>query len=341
MSTPSAQPVPGAASEPACPLAPSALLPGGLAETPVTFTVGDAALRGILIAAPTPGAARDTGLLVLHGWAGTRGGPHNLLTQLARAAAANGYPSLRFDFCGRGESEGDGLTASLPGMAADCLAAASTLQKRAGVRKIVLVGLCSGGNVGIGALDRLGPVAGLYLLSVYPFSDADSFGREARRTMHYLREYGRKLRRADTWRRWLRGELDLRAVWRVLFGAWRKQRPAADSTAPAPSAAPAGEALAPPPAAGHTPAAPGGPPPTPGGRQHLAKLLRHRPPVRMVYGDADPDFQLSWDYFQAFARESGLPIAFKRLPGANHNFYSQAWTREIHDDLQAFLGNLP
>jgi len=314
----------------------SAALPGGLLEQPLSFAVNGEDLRGILIAGPQ---ARATGLLFLHGWGGTRGGPHNLLTHLARAAASAGYPSLRFDFRGRGESAGDGLQATLPGMASDCLAAAEVLQKQAGVNKLVLVGLCSGGNVGIGALDRLPQVSGLYLMSVYPFSDADSFGREARRTMNYLREYRRKLFMGSTWRRLLRGELDLGGVWRVLFGRWR--RPAAKAAASPPASPASGPAGAPASLPGQTPVALGGPPPQPGGQRHLDKLLLRRPAVHMVYGAADPDFQLSWDYFQAFARRGGLPIVFKQMPGANHNFYAQAWTQELTTDLQTFLRSLP
>lgn len=45
--------------------------------------------------------------VILHGFTGNRGGDHRLLPLLSRFLAARGVASLRFDFRGSGESEGD------------------------------------------------------------------------------------------------------------------------------------------------------------------------------------------------------------------------------------------
>jgi pimeloyl-ACP methyl ester carboxylesterase len=155
------------------PVATSATIGDGVTEQAFAFTVDNATVKGTLA---KPEIHADTGIVFVHGWSGNRTGPHGLLTAVARSAAVNGYPSLRFDFRGRGESEGDGLQSTLVTMADDLVAAARVLLAQTGVRRLVYVGLCSGGNVTIGALKRLPRADGLVLLSVYPFSDGDAFG---------------------------------------------------------------------------------------------------------------------------------------------------------------------
>jgi pimeloyl-ACP methyl ester carboxylesterase len=192
-------------------------------------------------------------------------------------------------------------------MAADVGAAAQLLRRECGVRSLVYLGVCSGGNVAIGALPRLPAPAGLVLLSIYPFSDGDSFGRDVHRTWHYAREYARKACRAETWARLVRGDIRLRQVGNVLFGHVLRRKKRNNATEPAVPAATAEP----------------GPP-----RTHLAKL-RPDLPALLIYGTADPDTRAARQYYEAYATAHRLPIQFIEIPGANHNFSSLAWTRQI------------
>jgi len=72
----------------------------------------------------------------------------------------------------------------------------------------------------------------------------------------------------------------------------------------------------------------------------LESLCQHPVPVTIIYGAADPDYQASFDYFAEFASESGVAIGFHTIPGANHNFYSEAWKQEITGELLDFLSAL-
>jgi pimeloyl-ACP methyl ester carboxylesterase len=264
-------------------------------------------VRGNLLLPDAPG---DVAVLMLHGWGGLRSGPHNLITHLARALATAGVPSLRFDFRSRGESSGDDETdgATLPGMAADALAAANLLIERSGASKLVTLGLCSGGNVAIGILDRLPKPAGLFLLSVYPFSDGDAFGRDVHRTAHYLGVYWRKLWMRETWRKFFRGEIFFRSIGKVLFGHYfaKKDDQLADSAESA-------------------------------SEDHRKNLRRVSCPVEMIYGDADPDFEPSHAYFAEYQAKHQLDIHFHVIPGANHNYFSLAWKDQITERLLSFV----
>ena len=277
-------------------------------EEAVSIAIGDGEIRGNLL---LPDAAGEVAVLLLHGWGGLRSGPHNLVTHMARALAAAGAASLRFDFRSRGESSGDEETdgATLPGMAADALAAAELLMKRSGAQKLVTLGVCSGGNVAIGILDRLPKAAGLFLLSVYPFSDGDAFGRDVHRTAHYLAIYWRKLWMRETWRKFFRGEIFFRSIGKVLFGHYFAKKKDDQLAESADSAS----------------------------EDHRKNLRRVSCPVEMVYGDADPDFEPSHAYFAEYQAKHDLDMHFHIIPGANHNYFGLSWKDEITDRLLSFV----
>ena len=137
--------LPGQAETVSIPLGP------GVSERAVRFETSTDQLAGNLICCD---GKSDRAVLFIHGFGGVRSGPHNLLTYLARALATSGIPSLRFDLSGRGESSGDPEAVTLGGMAEDALSAAALLKSETNARKITVIGICSGGNVGIGILDR-------------------------------------------------------------------------------------------------------------------------------------------------------------------------------------------
>ncbi len=276
-------------------------------ERAVQFEAGDGMVRGNVIM-PDDCADRP-GVLIIHGFGGVRSGPHNLLTNFARELGQAGFASIRFDLRGRGESDGAPAATTLADMAEDALAAANTLKREAGIRTIVLVGICSGGNVGIGILDRLQEVQGLFLLSVYPFGDADSFKRDAHRSLMHVREYWKKLWMPGTWKRLIRGEINFGIIARILVRPFkravaRKEKEQESSEEK---------------------------------RKPLHNLLLHKPKLCMIYGDADPDYAASRDYYREFAKKENYKIDIRTIEGASHNFYSEAWKDRITTELLQFV----
>lgn len=317
-------------------LKPETALAGTGREAALSFAVEGACLRGVL-ATPSE-AGKKLGIVFVHGWSGNRSGPQGLLTYLARQFVAAGYPSLRFDFRGRGESEGDGLSASLPTMADDLVGATAAFRAATGLDRIVYFGLCSGGNVTIGTLPKL-PAKGLILLSVYPFSDGDAFGRDVHRTFHYLRVYWRKATQGSTWKRLFRGDVSVKGVFNVLFGHFlnrgRNRRKEEGEAKPEETASPRR-------ALGKTAKSTAVESRTQGGeapKKHLAKL-RPDLPALMIYGTGDPDAPAAQTYFGDYVREHALPVELVEIAGANHNFSSAAWTQEVVDRAVAFLQRL-
>jgi pimeloyl-ACP methyl ester carboxylesterase len=307
-------------------------LEGGITEEPVSFLSNQQELHGVLT---MPAGQLHGAVICSHGWSGNRCGPAGLLTEAARIIAGEGYAVLRFDFAGRGESQGEGLESTLLSMADDLTAATQLIKSRTGLKQILYLGLCSGGNVVVGALKRLPEAKALILLSVYPFSDGDTFSRDLNRFFHFLKVYWFKAVRPQTWKRLVQGDIRLGQVFRVLFspllkrGANRKKEGKPEK---APDAADfqARSAKA---AASESRLEKKEPP-----RSHL-KNLRQNLPVLMLYGTADPDAAAAIKYFGDYALEQQLPVGIRHIEGADHNFSSAAWREQLYTHIRPFLDN--
>ena len=89
------------------------------------------------------------GVVFFHGFTGDRMGSHWIFIKCARALAQAGIASLRFDFFGSGESEGEFPEATLQSELADAKAAVSFFTRQKGIdgKRLGLCGLSLGGAV--------------------------------------------------------------------------------------------------------------------------------------------------------------------------------------------------
>lgn len=197
-------------------------------EEAFTFACGGGELLGIL---HRPEAAAKRGVLVVVGGPQYRIGSHRQFLLLARALAGAGFPVLRFDHRGIGDSDGPYL--GFEALDDDIAAAVDAFQARCpGLEEVVLWGLCDAASAILFYAQRDPRVAGIVLLNPWVRTEQS----EART---YLRHYYRqRLADPDLWRRLLTGRLDLRAVFSSLAGLLRRSfagggaTPAARETAP-------------------------------------------------------------------------------------------------------------
>jgi hypothetical protein len=122
---------------------------------------------------PDGGARPDApGFLFYNIGLNHRVGPQRVQVELARALAEQGYPSLRFDLSGLGDSEARGDQRSEEERAVlDLQEAMDLLQKRCGASRFVVTGLCSGVD-GLYAVSRADPrVVGAVHIDGYAYED--------------------------------------------------------------------------------------------------------------------------------------------------------------------------
>jgi exosortase A-associated hydrolase 1 len=189
-------------------------------EEPITILCAGDVLQGIL-ARPSSGSERDVAIVIIVGGPQYRIGSHRQFTQFARAVARAGYPVLRFDVRGMGDSTG--ALRSFESMDDDIAAAVSALQLQLpAVRQVVLWGLCDGASAALLYLHaRADPrIRGLCLLNPWVRSEA---GMATTRVRYY---YARRLLQNDFWRKLLGGRVGVRAL-REFWATWRLARAAA------------------------------------------------------------------------------------------------------------------
>lgn len=279
-------------------------------ESTINFKSPNGTLYGIL---GEPDAAPHAAVVFIHGWSGCRCGPHRIYVEAARRLNAQGVATLRFDLSGRGESEGDWQVCGLDEMIDDTSAAVDFLRARWGALPVVLWGMCSGGNVAIGTATLRGDIRHLVTWSTFPFQTHRTAGADARRTGGMLKEYARKLFRAQTWKKLARGAINFRMIWKVLFGHFGKKAQSQPGDAPPRNLKDSR-------------------------RDIMSEFERYKGAVLFLYGTGDAEGRSGRLHYEQFAAASGLDARFEDIPGANHNFYSVAWKRDVIERSVAWVG---
>ena len=160
------------------------------------------------------GRARDIGVLVVVGGPQYRVGSHRQFVLMARQLAAAGYPVLRFDHRGIGDS--DGAPRSFEALDDDVRAALDTLHAEfPGLRGSVIFGLCDAASAALMYCLRDERLLGLALANPWVHSEA---GAAKAYVKHY---YGRRLLQAAFWRKVFSGEFDATGSLRDLLAKLR------------------------------------------------------------------------------------------------------------------------
>ena len=189
------------------------------------FSCGDDTLYGVLSMPRQPLA---TAVLVIVGGPQYRPGSHRQFVLLARRLAQHGYPVLRFDHRGIGDSSG--AQRGFEDLSDDIAAAIGALQARLpALQRIVLWGLCDGASAALLYCHdrRDARVHGLCLLNPWLRSEASL---AQTRVKHYYRE--RLLQRAF-WRKLLRGQVAAAALGGLARNLWVAARARHAAAAPA------------------------------------------------------------------------------------------------------------
>lgn len=177
---------------------------------------------GVLCAGMLHDGDRRTGLVIVSGGLQTRVGSHRLFFDLAEAISQAGFPVLRFDRRGMGDSGGTdaGWRSSAPDIAA---AAAALRGACPALRSVAGWGLCDGAS----ALALFGADAGLDALVL-----ANPWLRDEDRASlpppaAVAQRYRQRLFDRDSWRRLVRGDIDLAKLARGLRSLELRHQPTA------------------------------------------------------------------------------------------------------------------
>lgn len=315
------------------------------APIPVSF-VNKAGLRlfGILHQPAKPRVS-DTAILLLSPGVKMRVAPHRLYNKMAERFVALGYPVLRFDFHGLGDSEGaapEALLADLYGATQvgryvdDTVAAMDWMENTYGVKHFIASGLCGGALTGMLTAQRDARISSLLALSIPAILDganidASKYMTDTQLKGNRLRYLG-KLRLWDpaVWKSWVRF-FSFKSHYSLIVKAML--RPVLKRLAPAPAPAPRAAA---PEVKDNT---------NPHFAPALLRMLESARPVLLIFGETD---RLLWDFQDKFQqRHAGRLEPHARhfemhvTKQANHIFSFAEWQLDMLAHACAWLERLP
>lgn len=171
------------------------------------------------------------GIILLCPGVKNRVAPQRLYVKMARRFCALGFPALRFDFSGIGDSEGEVAeefaadfygTVQAGRYVDDTLAAMDWMEEHTGIRSFILAGLCGGAITGLLAGSRDRRVCGLLALGIPVIMSGRSFDPSryiTRGQLDRLRGgYLSKVGDASSWIRFLTFRSDYRKIVKSLCG---------------------------------------------------------------------------------------------------------------------------
>ncbi|MCD6680917.1 MAG: hydrolase 1, exosortase A system-associated [Burkholderiaceae bacterium] len=168
-------------------------------------------LLGVLACPARNAPQHATGVVIVVGGPQTRVGSHRQFVLLARALAGAGYPCLRFDYTGMGDSCGPKPDFEAAGddirRACDALLAAAP-----GCRRIVLWGLCDGATAAV--FHAVTDERVTRVIAANPWARGDSTRSAALVKTHYRS----RLRSAEFWKKLASGGIDVVATVKELIG---------------------------------------------------------------------------------------------------------------------------
>jgi pimeloyl-ACP methyl ester carboxylesterase len=172
---------------------------------------------------------------------------------------------------------------------------------------IVAGGICSGANVALGLASlRSAEVASVLAFSVLPFQPARAATFDRRRRWKNFKQYAVKALRPATWLKLIRGEVN---VGRIKENLTTTEKPREGERNLRDSA-----------------------------RDIEKELLAWKGRALFVWGGGDDEAPPSRAHYEklhaaGLAREARWHV----IPGANHNFYAQAWREELARQAMSFL----
>ncbi|MEO5823714.1 MAG: CocE/NonD family hydrolase [Vicinamibacteraceae bacterium] len=286
-----------------------------------------------------PAVPREPGVAILMLSPGVkmRVAPHRLYNKMAARFVALGYPVLRFDFNGLGDSEGEITDAHLADFygsvqvgryIADTVAAMDWMQQTHGCSRFIAAGLCGGAITGLLTADRDPRIISLVGLGIpvildgtqIDFSKYMTDQQLAGTRDRYLRKF--RLWEPAVWKSWMRflsGQSHYSLITRSITKPFAKRLRAA---------APAGAA-----AVSAAPAEPDNTNPhfAPAFRRMLASSRR----MFLAFGEAD---RLQYEFDVKFVQRHRAALdAYPRgydthlTPNANHIYSLTPWQTDVFD----------
>ena len=259
-----------------------------------------------------------------------------MYNKIANLAVQLGFPVLRFDFSGLGDSEGTLDDRVLPDLygaiqvgrcVGDTRRAVDWMRANCGVERVILGGLCGGAITGVLAAAGHPHVSGLFGIGLPVMVEGSTVDATENMTTGQLQgirsKYVKKLFSPSSWARVLTMKTDFRLLRKsLLVGSQQSSKPAAGPTAGIAAQAPKSNANP------HFPKA-------------FERVLEQGCPNLLLFSEADRLYAEFQEKFLAIHGEmvqaNARLIDIRVVREANHVLTFSEWQRTMLDHLQEWL----
>lgn len=272
-----------------------------------------------------PVVRKNIAVVFLHGWAGHRPGPHDMLVKLARNLCNNGYDCFRFDFRGKGYSQGDRHQTNNQTMLKDLDSVLQYVNNSLNRPDIVLIGICSGAKLAL-YYARNGNYTINHVIEMSsPVLRQNEIESKliTNNTKNTINEYYRKIFYKETWRKLISGEIHFSKIRRNIFKplvSFFKLPYNVIAKATRNKAAEKAK----------------------GGGQKVQEspfrpFERFQGQMLLIHGEKDPETKLSLQQIQDMLQRYEILSDTRIIKDANHSFYSLAWEKDIIQIIMNWL----
>lgn len=284
-------------------------------EIPVTFLNGEEKLFGILHCPLNAELSRIPMVIFLHGFAGYRIGPHQMFVRIARFLAQHGYACLRFDFRGRGYSEGARENTTYRSMLSDMETVISSVRKTYKPTHIILVGICSGARAALYYIKNGKEVVhSLIELSSPLLWQTNEVGTATSGTKNVLTDYARKARNIDNWKRLVAGEVNHKMIGRIIRNSMTNYWSAIKSSLVGKKERKVRDL-----------------------KQNEKPFHHFKGDVLLIHGGKDPETATAMKQIKSLLQKHHIGYEYLMIKNANHSFYSLKWEKQIMDSVYNWM----
>ena len=286
-------------------------------EIPVTFLNGKEKLFGILHHPLSTELNEIPMIIFLHGSAGYRIGPHQLFIKMARFLTQHGYACLRFDFRGKGYSEGARENTSYRSMLSDLDTVIQSVNSMYEPTHIILIGICSGARTALSYIKNgKQTVHSLIELSSPLLWQTNEVSTATSRTKGMITDYARKAMNPDNWKRLFAGEVNYNMIGRIVKNTLANHWFSIKNSV----CVKKGKKL-------------------PGKAPDEKPFPNFKGEVLLIHGEKDPEAGTAMEQIKSLLQKYQIGYQDMTVKNANHSFYSLKWENEIIDAVYSWLKN--
>jgi predicted alpha/beta-fold hydrolase len=309
-------------------------------EKIITFKYGNENIYGI-IHEPQQNYLFDKKIMIvfLHGWAGYRVGPHNMLVEIARSLSEKGFYCCRFDFRGRGFSDGSCELTTTQTMLADLEVVLLEIREKYKPYHIILLGICIGAKLAIyyskNGSQKINNV--IEISSSLLVETNKNLELKIKKIKYMSISYFYKLLLRETWNKIFTNQINYKLIVKRIIDHNSKKNLDTKSIKPIVSIKPHLENASDRSDFNNNSE----------NKSDISFISEVSPPfsnfsgqILSIHGEYDPEFELALKQIKQLCKKYNIDHSFSTIDKANHNFYSFKWKKDIIEIINKWLDSL-